>query len=65
MVEWKGVIKGVIASIKISKLNLNCVKKESIRKLSNFNVHWTKTLYQNNLYNISFFFTFFKGYRYN
>ena len=41
------------------------VKTESIRKLSNFNFQWTKTLYQNNLNNIAFFFTFFKGYRCN
>ena len=40
------------------------VKKESIRKLSNFNFQWTKTLYQSNLNNIAFFFTFFKSYRY-
>ena len=38
---------------------------ESIRKLSNFNFQWTKTLYRNNLYNITFFFTFFKGFRHN
>ena len=38
---------------------------ESIRKLSNFNFQWTKTLYQNNSNNMAFFFTFFKGYRYN
>ena len=31
---------------------------ESIRKLSNFNFQWTKTLYQNNLYNIAFFLHF-------
>ena len=37
------------------------IKTESIRKLSNFNFQWTKTLYQNNLKNIAFFFTFFKG----
>ena len=37
-------------------------KTESIRKLSNFNFQWTKTLYQNNLNNITFFFTFLKGY---
>ena len=36
-------------------------KTESIRKLSNFNFQWTKALYQNNLNNITFFFTFFKG----
>ena len=35
---------------------------ESIRILSNFNFQWTKTYYQNNLSNIAFFFTFFKGY---
>ena len=34
---------------------------ESTRKLSNFNYQGTKTLYQNNLKNIAFFFTFFKG----
>jgi len=33
------------------------VKTESIRKLSNFNFQWTKTLYQNNLNNVAFFFT--------
>ena len=32
------------------------------RKLSNFNFQGTKTLYQNNLKNIAFFFAFFKGY---
>ena len=42
---------------------------KSIRKLSNFNFQWTKTLYQNNLHNIATishsFFTSFKGYRHN
>ena len=38
------------------------IKTESIRKLSNFNFQCTKTLYQNNLNNIAFFSTFFKGY---
>ena len=38
------------------------IKTESIR---NFNFQWTKTLYQNNWNNIAFFFTLFKGYRYN
>ena len=37
------------------------VKTESTRKLSNFNFEWTKTLYQNNLKNIVFFFAFFNG----
>ena len=36
-------------------------KTEFTRKLSNFNSQWTKTLYQNNLKNISSFFTFFQG----
>ena len=36
-------------------------RTESTRKLSSFNFQWTKTLYQNNLKNIAFFFTFFKG----
>ena len=37
------------------------IEREFTRKLSNFNPQWTKTLYQNNLKNIAFFFTFFKG----
>ena len=37
------------------------MKMESIRKWSNFNFQWTKTLYQNNLKHIEYFFTFFKG----
>ena len=41
------------------------IKTESIGKLSNFNFQWTKTLYQNNLKHIAFFFTFFKDYRCN
>ena len=36
-----------------------------IRKLSNFNFPWTKTLYQNNFKHIAFFFTLFKGYKCN
>ena len=39
--------------------NFQGYKTESSRKLSNFNYQWTKTLYQNNLKNIAFFFTFF------
>ena len=35
------------------------IKREFPRKLSNFNPQWTKTLYQSNLKNIAFFFTFF------
>ena len=30
-------------------------------KLSNFNFQWTKTLYQNNLNNMAFFFYIFQG----
>ena len=30
-------------------------KTESIRKVSNFNFHWTKTLYQNNLNHTALF----------
>ena len=41
------------------------IRTESIRNFSNFNFQWTKTLYQNNLNNIAFFFTLFKGYRCN
>ena len=37
------------------------IKMESTRKMSNFNSQWTKTLYQNNLKNIAFFYTFFKA----
>ena len=44
-------------------LKYSTFKTESIRKLSNFNFQWTKTLYQNNLDNIAFFLTVFKGYR--
>ena len=37
------------------------VKTESTTKLSNFNFYWTKILFQDNLKNIAFLFTFFKG----
>ena len=37
------------------------LKTESTRKLNNFDFQWTKTLYQNNLKHIAFFFTFSKG----
>ena len=40
------------------------MKTEPIRKLSNFNFQWTKTLYQSNLNNTAFK-AFFKGYRHN
>ena len=38
-------------------------KMESIKKLSNFNFQWTRTLYQNDFNNTGFFFTLFKGYK--
>ena len=41
------------------------IQTESIRKLSNFNFQWTKTLYQNILNHIAFFFTLFKPYKAN
>ena len=34
---------------------LTTIKMEYIRKFSNFNFEWTKTLYQNDLNNIAFF----------
>ena len=40
-------------------------KTESIRKLSNFNFQGTKTLYQNDFNNTAFFFTLFKGYKFD
>ena len=41
--------------------NWERIKTESTKKLSNLNFQWTKTLYQNNLKNIAFFFSLFKG----
>ena len=38
---------------------------EYIRKLSTFNVQWTKTLHQNNFKHIAFLFTPFAGYKIN
>ena len=52
--------------VKITKINKSLksligsiynVKMESIRKMSNFNFQWTKTLNQNILSHIEFFFT--------
>ena len=40
-------------------------KTKFIRKLSNSNFQWTKTLYQNILSHIAFFFTLFKDYECN
>ena len=54
--------KGIRTWYKHTKKKL---MRESIRKLSNFIFQWKKTLYQNNLNNIAFFLTFFKGYRCN
>ena len=41
--------------VRLLSLKIN-IKMESIRKLSNFNFQWTKTLYQNNFKHIAFFF---------
>ena len=59
--RWRFDHRYIIHCVSIN----NVFKTESIRKLSNFNFQWTKTLYQDNLNNIGFFFTFFKGYRCN
>ena len=40
---------------------LRKIKTESTRTLSNFDFQWSKILYQNNLKDIAFFLTFFKG----
>ena len=48
-----------------NKVSCGKLKTESTRKLSNFYFQWGKTLYQNNLTNIAFFFTFFEGLRCN
>ena len=40
-------------------------KMEYIRKLSSFNVQWTKTLHQNNFKHIAFLFTPFASYKIN
>ena len=37
------------------------IKTESTRTFSNYAFQWTKILYQNDLKNIAFFLTFFKG----
>ena len=42
-------------------LTVKQFKTESTRKLSNFNIQQTKTLYQNNLKHFAFLFAFFKG----
>ena len=42
---------------------LRPLKTESISKLSNSKIPWTKTLNEDNFHHIAFFFTFFKGYR--
>ena len=59
--RWRFDRKNIIFCVLIN----NVFYTESIRKLSNFNFQWTKTMYQNNLNNITFFFTFFEGYRCN
>ena len=51
--RWRFDHRSIIHCVSID----NVCKTESIRKLSNFNFRWTKTLYQNNLNNIGFFST--------
>ena len=57
----------IALNIKLDHYSWNSVgakthfKMESTRKLSNFNIQWTKTLYQNNVKHTAFFVTFFKG----
>ena len=51
----------LLGNVSSSIFTVGVFKTESTRKLSNINSQWTKTLYQNNLKNIAFFFTFFKG----
>ena len=60
-----GEIQHFLSKRNREKWELLHIKTESIRKLSNFNFQWTKTLYQNNLKYITFFFTLFKSYRCN
>ena len=48
-------------SIKMFNYKREKIKMESIKKLSNFNFQWTKTLYQNNLKNICIPFYIFQG----
>jgi len=45
--------------VSLNEILEKMIKAEFTRKLRSFNFQWTKTL--NNLYNIAFFFTFFKG----
>jgi len=51
----------LLSVVVVIALDILIIKMESIRKSSNFNFLWTKTLYQNNLNNIALFFTFFNG----
>ena len=57
--------RGGVSLFAICSFLIKDLKTESIRKLSNVNFQWTKTLYQNNVKHIAFFLTFFKGYRCN
>ena len=45
------------------KKNIQNIEIQTENKLSNFNFQWTKTLYQNILNHIAFFFTLFKPYK--
>jgi len=56
-------MRGAWGLIKLLRYILgNLIKTDPIRKLSNFNFQWTKTLYQNNLKHIALFFPFFESY---
>ena len=65
-IDWKVEKKGLnfviwFVVVESTFMSLQSLEMESVRKLSNFNFQWTKTLYQNNLKHIACFFTFFKG----
>ena len=51
----------MVKCVSLNEILEKMIKAEFTRKLRSFNFQWAKTLYQNNLYNIAFFFTFFKG----
>ena len=66
LIQWSehpylGSIFLVLCCALMRQIACERINTESTRKLSNFNFQWTKTLYQNNLKNIVFLFTFFKG----
>ena len=48
---------------KMQSMAQNWIKTKSIRKLSNFNFQWTKTLYQDNFKHSAFLFTLFMSFK--